>query len=237
MSNMQLLPALVRFSETEGTGPSRHLGVRFNQEGKFLPEPGNTIVCHLTDGSATQQAIRQMRSRYLTMPEADRLAFTAESSLHMTLFQGIIEYRRALPYWPADLPLETPIDDMTEIMAQRLEHFRAGPEFRVTIDHMTLLGLRLKPVNENDRLALAEWRNRLADLMGYRHPDHDVYEFHITFAYLVRPLSEPALFEWQAMLTKMRDDFCTQFDYIALNPPAFCAFEDMHHFEELVVLD
>lgn len=237
MPHTQLLPALVPFSETEGSGPSHHLGIRFNQEGKFLPEPGNTIVCHLTEGSKTQASIRQMRNRYLTMPEADRLAFTAESSLHMTLFQGIIEYRRELPFWPADIPLETPIDDMTEIMAQRLEHFRAGPMFRVTIDHMTPHGLRLKPVGENDRLALAEWRNRLADLLGYRHPDHETYAFHITFAYRVRPLSEQALFAWQAMLTEARDAFCAQFDHIALNPPAFCTFEDMHHFEELLVLD
>jgi Uncharacterized protein conserved in bacteria len=28
------------------------------------------------------------------MPEAGQLAFTPLSSLHMTLFQGIIEYRR-----------------------------------------------------------------------------------------------------------------------------------------------
>ncbi|MBB4955313.1 hypothetical protein H4S14_003349 [Agrobacterium vitis] len=236
MPHTQLLPALVPFSETEGAGPSRHFGIRFNQEGKFLPEPGNTIVCHLTEGSKTQQAVNQMRSRYMTMPEADRLAFTAESSLHMTLFQGIIEYRRELPYWPSDIPLDTPIDDMTEILAQRLEHFRAGPEFRVTIDHMTPLGLRLKPVGENDRLAVAEWRNRLADLLGYRHPDHDVYELHTTFAYLIRPMSEQALFEWQAMLSEERDAFRAQFDHIELKPPAFCAFEDMHHFEELLVL-
>lgn len=236
MSHTQLLPALVPFSETEGAGPSRHLGVRFNQEGKFLPEPGNTIVCHLTGGSKTQAAIRQMRSRYLTLPEVDRLAFTAESSLHMTLFQGIIEYRRQQPFWPADLPLDTPIDDMTEILAQRLEHFQAGPQFRVTIGHMTPLGLRLKPVSDADAKAIGEWRNRLADLLGYRHPDHETYELHTTFAYLIRPLSEQALFEWQAALTEMRDNFCAEFDHIELNPPAFCAFEDMHHFEELVVL-
>jgi hypothetical protein len=237
MPHTQLLPALVPFSETEGEGASRHLGIRFNQEGKFLPEPGNTIVCHLTEGSESQQAIRNARKRYMEMPEADRLAFTAESSLHMTLFQGIIEYQRKLPYWPADIPLETPIDDMTEILAQRLEHFRAGPAFRVTIDHMTPLGLRLKPVAEHDRLALADWRNRLADLLGYRHRDHDGYVFHTTFAYLIRPMSEQALFEWQSMLTQVRDEFCAQFDNIELNPPAFCAFQDMHHFEELLVLD
>ncbi|THF53834.1 DUF1868 domain-containing protein [Allorhizobium terrae] len=237
MPHTQLLPALVPFSETEGAGPSRHLGIRFNQDGKFLPEPGNTIVCHLTNGSPSCQAIRNARSRYMTMPEADRLAFTAESSLHMTLFQGIIEYRRELPFWPSDIPLETPIDDMTEILAQRLEHFRKGPGFRVHVTHMLPTGLQMDGVTAADRAAMAEWRNRLADLFGYRHPDHDSYEFHITFAYVIRPLSEQALFQWQSMLAEVRDDLRARFDHIELDPPAFCAFEDMHHFEELVVLD
>lgn len=26
------------------------------------------------------------------------------------------------------------------------------------------------------------WRDALADIFGYRHPDHDTYEFHITFS-------------------------------------------------------
>ncbi|OLP44404.1 DUF1868 domain-containing protein [Rhizobium oryziradicis] len=237
MSHTQLLPALLPFSETEGEGASRHLGIRFNQEGKFLPEPGNTIVCHLTEGSPNRQAISNARSRYMSMVEADRLAFTAESSLHMTLFQGIIEYRRALPYWPADIPLETPIDDMTEILAQRLEHFRKGPSFRVHVTHMLPTGLQVEGVTAQDRAAMAEWRNRLADLFGYRHPDHDSYQFHITFAYVIRPLSEQALFQWQSMLGEVRDELRAQFDHIELDPPAFCAFEDMHHFEELLVLD
>lgn len=39
-----------------------------------------------------------------------------------------------------------------------------------------------------------------AALLGYQHPDHDSYEFHITFAYLIDWFDEAALPGWQDML-------------------------------------
>ncbi|MGV2128989.1 DUF1868 domain-containing protein [Agrobacterium vitis] len=236
MPQTQLSSDLIRFSAAGRFGPSKRLGTRFDAEGNFLPEPGNTIVCHLRPGSESQKAIVALQERYKQMPEADHLAVTPASSLHMTLFQGIIEHRRTAGFWPKDLPLDAPIDDMTEILAQRLTHFAPGPDFRMKIARMLPTGLRLEPVGEADRRALAQWRDRLADLFGYRHPDHETYEFHITFAYVIRPFSEAALFQWQAMLETAREEFLEQFEDIALDPPAFCAFNDMKHFEELIVL-
>ncbi|MCM2291267.1 DUF1868 domain-containing protein [Allorhizobium sp. BGMRC 0089] len=236
MADSVLHPRLMQFAETSGLGPSRHFGIRFDENGHFLHEPGNTVVCHLQKGSESEQAVIDLRSRYLAMPEADRLTFTPISSLYMTLFQGIIEYRRALPYWPADIPLDTPIEDMTELFCQRLAHFRAGPDFKVKVAGLRPTGLVMEGVSEADRKALIEWRNRFAALFGYRHPDHDSYVFHITFAYLVRPMSEAALLMWQAMFAEELERFNTRFQAVDLNPPAFCAFTDMKHFEELMVL-
>jgi len=85
------------FSANSHDEPPRHLGSRYNLDGEFLPEPGNTVVCHLLEGSQSESAIIKTRQRFLDMPEASQLAFTPVSSLHMTVFQGIIEFRRALP--------------------------------------------------------------------------------------------------------------------------------------------
>ncbi|MDO1582373.1 DUF1868 domain-containing protein [Rhizobium oryzicola] len=237
MLTSALSPVFHAYSETHHPLPSRHVGVRYDRSGNFLYEPGNTIVCHLTEGSETQAAIIDLRSLYLDLPEVERLAFTPVSSLHMTLFQGIIEHRRQPGFWPADLPLDTPIDDMTQIMAQRLARFQAGPSFRVGLVDLRPTGMTLDGVTEADKAALAEWRNRLVDLFGYRHPDHETYRFHITFAYVIRTLSDAALLEWQQVLGEQTEAFQARFEAIELNPPAFCSFNDMKHFEELVVLD
>ena len=113
--------------------PPRHLGSRFNADGEFLPEPGNTVVSHLASGSQTEKAIIATRQRFLDMPEASQLAFTPISSLHMTVFQGIIEFRRALPYWPENIPLDTPIDVMTDYYRDRFFAFPALPAFNMQV--------------------------------------------------------------------------------------------------------
>lgn len=235
MSIEKLAPHLHAFSKFYAPGAIRHLGTRYNASGTFLPEPGNTVVCHLPVGSETEAAIVAARDRYLGMPEARLLAFTPISSLHMTLFQGIIEYQRSLPFWPNDVPLDTPIEDMTAIFLDRLVGFEPCVAFDVEVTRATPNGLILSGVTGEDRMALKEWRNRLADLLGYRHPDHETYEFHITFAYLMERFDDQEILRWQPFLEDIVHEIADQVPVIELNPPAFCVFDDMNHFEELLV--
>ena len=214
-----------------------HLGVRYRARGGFLPEPGNTIVCHVEKGSRTQEALIAARERYLEAPEAEQFIFTPITSLHMTLFQGIIEFRRKPGFWPSDIPLDTPIDDMTEIMAARLEAFPVFDPFQVAVTTARPAGLLVDGHREEDRRTMRHWRNAFADLLGYRHPDHDDYRFHITFAYVIERLSDAALPHWQDMLNRVAEDVASEVPVLELCPPAFCAFEDMNHFEELLIFD
>ncbi|MFN7126123.1 MAG: DUF1868 domain-containing protein [Allorhizobium sp.] len=232
------LPDHLRFSSRSlNPGPIPHLGIRYDSSGRFLTERGNTVVCHLVEGSESAAAILEVRTRYTTMPGADKLAFTAPSSLHMTLFQGIIETRRALPYWPGDVPVETPVDDMTGIFMDRLAHFRSGQAFAVEVKHATPLGLVVDGVTDEDRAVLKDWRDRLADLLGYRHPDHETYAFHITFAYMIERFDDEMLSAWFPFLAEVATDIRRRAPVIELRAPAFCAFDDMNHFEELLVFE
>ncbi|ODS54568.1 MAG: hypothetical protein ABS40_14085 [Agrobacterium sp. SCN 61-19] len=218
-------------------GPIPHLGRRYDTSGTFLTERGNTVVCHLAEGSDAAAAINDARARFTQMPGADKLAFTAASSLHMTLFQGIIETRRELPYWPSDVPLETPIDDMTGLFIDRLARFEPGDAFAMEVTHATPNGLTLDGVNDRDRAILKDWRNRLADLLGYRHPDHETYVFHITFAYMIERFDDRTMAAWVPFLDDIAKDIRARAPVITLRPPAFCAFDDMNHFEELLVFE
>lgn len=224
------------FSSTLTQTPLRHMGIRHTPDGVFLKEPGNTIVCHLVKDSLSAKAVLDARTRMQSLPEAEKLAYTAESSLHMTLFQGIIEGRRALPYWPEDLALETPIDTMTKAYVARLDGFEAPGRFKVEVIGATPNGLTVAGVTEKDRQVMTVWRDKLADIFGYRHPDHETYMFHITFAYLLERFSDAAMLTWEKALKEIVDDLREAAPIIELAPPAFCSFEDMNHFEELVVL-
>ncbi|MGO8484662.1 DUF1868 domain-containing protein, partial [Rhizobium leguminosarum] len=91
----------------------------------------NTIFCHLEMGSQTQAVLIEAREKYLAMPEAPQFLFTPISSIHMTLFEGVIETRRRQDCWPGDLPLDAQIDDMIALMAARLEGFSMADPFKV----------------------------------------------------------------------------------------------------------
>ncbi|MEI9404747.1 DUF1868 domain-containing protein [Mesorhizobium argentiipisi] len=229
-------PSLAGFFEGSNPIAPVHLGTRYDMSGNFLPEPGNTVVSHLVGGSLSEAAIIKVRERMLAMPDADRLAFTPISSLHMTLFQGIIEYRRRLLYWPSDVPLDTGIDAMTRLYLQRLEGFEACPPFRIKTIGVTPNGLTVAGATEEDRAVLKAWRDALSVPFGYRHPDHDSYVFHITFAYQIRRLADERAAAWQELFDESLSFLEREAPVIELRPPAFCSFKDMKHFEELLVL-
>jgi hypothetical protein len=232
-----LSPALLNYFETHNPNPPKHLGTRYDESGTFLREPGNTVVCHLVEGSASQRAIIDARQRLLEMPQSLQFAFTPISSLHMTLFQGIIEYRRRLPYWPQEIALDTEIDGMTDLYLDRLQSFAALEPFRVGVTEVTPAGLTVEGLTVDDRRSMHAWRDALANVFGYRHPDHDSYVFHITFCYPRRWLNEAALTAWQAMLDAALDALRRTTPVVELKPPAFCSFQDMNHFEERLVFD
>ncbi|XHE12975.1 DUF1868 domain-containing protein [Agrobacterium deltaense] len=217
--------------------PPRHLGSRFNAEREFLPEPGNTVVCHLVEGSQTESAIIRTRQRFLDMPEASLLAFTPVSSLHMTVFQGIIEFRRTAPYWPEDMPLDTPIDTMTDYYRDRLSAFPALPGFEMQVTGLRPTGLVMKGATAEDDRIVALWRDSFAEAFGYRHPDHESYEFHITLSYITRWFDPESLPRWQTMLDEELEKLRAAAPIIEMRPPAFCEFIDMNHFKELIVFD
>ncbi|MBO9100263.1 MULTISPECIES: DUF1868 domain-containing protein [unclassified Rhizobium] len=237
MNAANLSPDLLFYSKSRHPEPSVHLGRRFDLSGTFQYEPGNTIVCHVVDGSETQQALIDARAKYLAMPEAGQFTFTAMSSLHMTLFQGIIEYRRDRQFWPADLPTDMPIDEMTEVMGERLKAFSMRDPFKVSVTRARPSGLLVDGATAEDRRIMRAWRDAFADLLGYRHPDHDTYAFHITFAYVIERLSDEALPRWQQLLDEIGSDVRERCPILELRPPAFCAFDDMNHFEELMVFN
>lgn len=223
------------FAANQPNQPS-NLGTRYDASGVFLPDGGNTVVCHLQAGSATERALLAARAKIAEHAGA-AFAFTAADSLHMTLFQGILERRRSLPHWPRDVALDTPVSAMTKLFAQRLEGFEPGPAFAVEAIAALPTGLIVDGITAADRHALASWRNRLAEVFGYRHADHDSYEFHITFAYPIEWIEAAQVDGWTALLDDILATIRKDAPVLELRAPAFCSFDDMDWFEELVVLD
>ena len=226
-------PSLHRFEAGNQSKPPQHLGTRYDRQGNFLPESGNTVVCHLTEGSPSRTAVLSARRRLMAISAPGRQAFTPSASLHMTLFGGVTETQRTAAHWPAEMPLDADIDDMTAFHLGRLRGFRGCGAFKVAVTEVTPLGLRLAGASSADEQIMRAWRDTMTVPFGLRQPDHDSYGFHMTFAYMIDWLNEEDVPIWRETLTELLAVLLRDAPVLDLDPPAFCRFADMKHFEAL----
>ena len=116
--------------------------------------------------------------------------------------------------------------NMDALFLGRLRDFVPGPRFRVEAVAARPTGLVLQGATPRDRDLMRDWRGRLSELMGFRHPNHDTYQFHLTFAYPVSWLDDAELPAWQALFEEVladiraRDERDSTRDIAPLRPAA-----------------
>lgn len=218
------------FAESAHGGANRHVGVRFDSDGVFLPEAGNTVVRHVVPGSGTEAALSDLRGRLRDLPWGRRFAFTDPSSLHMTVREGVIETNRTSGHWPPDLPLDAPLQAVTEHVAARLAGFEGPGPFDMAIAEVTPFGLTLTGASAEDEATARAWRDALNAPFGYRTPNHDAYSFHVTLAYIIDWLPDEMIGEYRTALADLTAEFRERVPVVELGPPAFCTFADMNAF-------
>lgn len=212
------------------------LGIRFDHEGRFLPEAGNTVVAQVLPGSATEAALIWLRGELQALPFGHHFAFTAVPSYHMTVFEGVIETRRAPGYWPPSIALDGSIDDATAAMAGMVADLPPLPDFAMRPVFVTPLGVTLAGATGADEAAVRVWRNCLAEAFGYRTPRHERYSFHTTLAYVHTWLPPEALPGYVAAMARLSAGFADRVHVMDLARPAFCRFADMNAFPPVVPL-
>lgn len=232
---MSTSDAIAPFAAHNHTTPPQRLGQRYNAT-RFLPEAGNTVVCHLDVSDPAHGAVLEARRRMLALPGAERFLYTPAESLHMTVFEGVIETRRTPDAWPAEIDRAASVDTVTTSMLERLATFSPPPGFAVRVADVHPTGLVLQGATQGDEAQMRAWRAALADLFGYRHENHDTYRFHMTFAYPIDWLPTSLLSVWKTELRAIRAELAETAPVIPLVQPAFCQFADMTRFEELLVL-
>lgn len=225
---------LEHFAAAANTGPPVRLGQRYDAQ-RFLPDPGNTVVCHLDRDAPGGAAVLRARARIRALPEASRLLFTPVESLHMTVFEGVLDGRRRADAWPDFIAPDAPVAAVTAQMRARLAGF-GGPAFAVRVAAVRPGGLELRGATGADVAALSAWRAALSEVFGYRQAEHDSYKHHLTFAYPLRWLPDDLVPVWRAALAEIEAELVAAAPVLPLRAPAFCTFADMTWFEELVAL-
>ena len=204
--------------------------------------PGNTIICPIeskkdaglfTVLSETIDRLKQARF-------ARSYSFLPLDSLHMTLFEGVLDEVRRPELWPHDLPLSEPIPAVTDHFMSKLRDLPVEPIFKLRCNGLGLtrsgLQVELEPADRFAEVVIRTTRDRLADRLGYRAENHDSYDFHIGLAYLVRwiPFNELQNLREEVSIctTSLRD----KLSVIELGPARLTRFEMMHRFDPVLTL-
>ena len=215
------------------------IGHKFEPDGRLLPFPGNTIICHLSPDSELYRACVGLHKALQEQEFSSLYVLLPPESWHMTVFEGVSDRIRKHSSWPADLPLDGTLDECTALVREKLSHFDLGtePPFHLAVDGFDPLteGIALKvvPASLAEEGSIRDLRDRLSDLLQMRHPGHKTYSFHISLAYLLCHLDEEQHRKLSDLLQAYRSKLPDHFD---LGAPEFCIFGDMFAFHRQLLL-
>ncbi|MGC1302964.1 MAG: DUF1868 domain-containing protein, partial [Caulobacteraceae bacterium] len=230
----------------KGVRPS-DVGRKFQPDGRVRPFAGNTIISHLPQQGAGFAAFDQLLDIYRELPIrafARKVTALPTSSYHMTIFGGANDQGRDREPWPEGVPIDAPIERCNAILAERLAGVRLGCDlpFRMVVDdcapppHVSPITLHLRPADAGEAAKLKQVRDRIADALKMRAPDHDRYRFHITIAYQIEWFTRAEQAEYEAALLRWRDGLTSAGAVFELGAPEYCVFEDMFAFQRRFAL-
>ncbi|MDP5219321.1 DUF1868 domain-containing protein [Ruegeria sp. 2205SS24-7] len=210
---------------------------KFDDAGQVRATPGLTTLCHIDQRSTAYAALCRVASGLRAGPHAHAFAFLPPESFHMTVFDGVIDYRRDGANWPSDMAADASIDQIAANWHTRLQGVHLPQQFEISVE--AAVGGYTCPATGADAAQerqLRACRNQLADCLGVRRDNHDSYGFHITLAYQVQWLDLQSAQDVLALSDQLFAENGADLQNIQIGPVEFCRFENMLHFEPLLML-
>ena len=220
-------------TKTGGSYPEA-IGKKFAPDANPLECLGNTTICHVPPGSAAFSALVSAQARLKAGPHADAFAFLPANSLHMTIFEGVIDYFRTPTRWPEHMAIDASVDAVTADLATRLDGLGLPRAFKARPTGIFGgFSVRMTGADAAQEALLRQARDMLRATTGIKRPDHASYAFHITLGYLMRWLSTEEANLVMDLSESVEADLLAQMPQIDLGPVEFCRFSTMERFERL----
>lgn len=175
---------------TRGEQYLANIGNKFHQDGSVRHFPGNTIISFIDHASPVFQLFCSVRQMLSDSCASECFAFLPDSSIHMTVFEGVCDQWRDASVWTTLLPADAPLGAVDALFEQK---FSRAPKLgsvrmrAVGIKKGGGYGVALEPCTQEDAAKLRVYRDTMSDLMGIRFPNHDAYQYHISICYGVKP--------------------------------------------------
>jgi hypothetical protein len=203
---------------------------KFKPDGSFQWYPGNTIVCNLYGNQMVFDEVRWLQSQYTNLSCSHKFVCVPPESVHMTVFELLCHHNRKPQYWSSHVDLDAPIDEIDRFFATVLENIEFPSKFLMRIIDVGTKSILLAPADQATSSALMEFREQVSRATGIRFPNHDTYQYHITFGYQILHLTP----EEEAEVSKWRQDLyvelCKRLTTIEMERIHYTVFEDMTNF-------
>lgn len=207
-------------------------GGKFTPQGAVLPFAGNTIVLHIPAASDAHAAMVGMQDALKSGPCAECFTWLPPASFHMTLFQGVSGPEPETG-WPEGIAPGTALDQITPVLSSRLDGVTL-PAARIRSRGLFAgHSLTVEGADAAQETLLRAARQHLRKTLRIDPPGFDSYVFHVSFAYLLRWLTDDQARDVITLSENIHARFADRLRDIALGPAEFCIFDNMYHFEPL----
>ncbi|KAJ6139799.1 RNA ligase/cyclic nucleotide phosphodiesterase [Penicillium samsonianum] len=217
--------------------PEYPIGVpcKFSPDGVAQRYPGNTTICHISPSSSLQTGLRNVYTALSSHPTLGSvIRLVPPESWHMTVLDGVRESECQPGMWPDGMEKKRLVEyteDFTKSLRElgrELSKESLAPPFRMRVRGFDAgivgSGLEVEGATAEEEQRMHRLRDRLADAVGFRAPNHETYQFHVTIAYLMRHVDGVDRVEFNRTLTEHLASVRIEFELGAVE---FCTFEDM----------
>ncbi len=209
-----------------------HVGEKFHEDGSVRTYPGATVICFASPDDAIYQAGEGLQADLLVQPYGGKFALLPPSSFHMTVFSLILDAKRIPSEWSDQMRLDSSLALMDSFFIKMTATVPPPAQLRMCMTWIGGRGLsfRLSPADEATYLALREYRQRLSQATGVRHPDFDTYEYHLTLAYQLQVLTPDEEAAFRAWRDAQGERLRCEIGVFATPAPMLTFFDDMFRF-------
>lgn len=204
--------------------------LKFNEDGTMKWFPGNTIVSNLYDDEKLMEAIKRIQREYRQLPFSYKYSLTPEESIHMTVFELLCHFNRKPEYWSSQLELDEDLEKLDTYFYDKLSSIKFPSGFEMQPARISGTNIEVNPVDENTRKLLKDLREQLAEVTGVRFPNHDTYQFHISFGYRIHDLTEEEEQEIKKLNETLNKEVVSKIGAITIKEVSYTVFEDMSKF-------
>ena len=209
------------------------VGYKFYQDGSFKEFLGATIISFLDTQSTLFAEVISTSRKAQKEVYASKYAFLPPHSYHMTnmvLYNDSPLDRQGVG-WSKKIPNNTSFGLMNQKLGDMLAHIEFPSFYRMKLTEVHDNSYRLVPATAESAQSIKTFRDSCAEATGIYFPDHDTYEFHISYAYNIITLDKTEEIALQNFLTEETERIKNIIPEFDIPSPEYCTFRDMSHFE------